>query len=419
MNISTWPQATDLHRPFRRDVGALILGGAHGSLAIARSLGRRGIPVYVASDHPLVRLSRYATRVLAWDGSDAEALPRLIDLAGRKHLHGFVVFAGGDAQVRFLAQNHAALSSIFRLTTPPWEIVKWSYDKHLVRQHAAAMGIDTPVSYSARSRDEVERLDCRFPVVLKPAVRNSINAFTLAKAWRADDRATLLARWDQAAALVGGDAVVVQELIPGNGETQFSYAAIWDRGRPVVSLVAQRLRQYPIEFGYTSTYVQTANSPRVADAGRRFLGPLGYTGIAEIEFKFDQRDDRFKILDVNTRAWTWAALGFAAGVDFPWALWRVAMDEVVDPTVAQNEAAWIHASRDAVAATQLMLAGRLSPGDYLRSLKTPIAFAAFAADDPIPGIAELPLALARTLTRRLPLAAHDLVRACLRRMGRN
>lgn len=416
MNISTLPRAPDLQNPFRRGAGALILGGAHGSLAIARSLGRRDIPVCVASDHPLVRLSRYASRALTWDVSAADALPRLIDLAGRERLDGCVVFAGGDAEVRFLSQNHAALSSIFRLTTPPWEIVKWSYDKHLVRQHAAAMGIDTPESYAARSRDEVERLDCRFPVVLKPAVRDSINAFTLAKAWRADDRASLLARWDQAAALVGGDAVVVQELIPGDGDTQFSYAAVWDRGRPVASLVARRLRQYPIEFGYTSTYVRTADCPPVADAGRRFLGPLAYTGIAEIEFKLDRRDDRYKILDVNARAWTWTALGFAAGVDFPYALWRVARDEAADTTTARTEAAWMHASRDAVAATQLMLAGRLSPGAYLRSITTPLAFAAFATDDPIPGIAELPLALARTVTRRLPLAARGLVAAGGRRL---
>jgi D-aspartate ligase len=416
MNINTLPHASDLQGPLRRDVGALILGGAHGSLAIARSLGRRGVPVFAASDHPLVRLSRYVTRVLPWDVCGADPLPRLLDLARREQLDGLVVFAGGDAEVRFLAQNHATLSAIFRLTTPPWEVVKWSYDKHLVRQHAEAVGVATPVSYSARNRDEVERLDCRFPVVLKPSVRDSVNAFTQAKAWRADDRATLLARWDQAAALVGDDAVVVQELIPGEGTTQFSHAAIWDRGRPVVSLVAQRLRQYPIEFGYTSTYVETADCPQVAEASRRFLGPLGFTGIAEIEFKFDRRDDRYKILDVNARAWTWTALGFAAGIDFPYALWRLATGEAVEPIVA-SEAAWMHASRDAVAAAQLMLAGRLSPREYLRSLKTPLAFAAFAADDPIPGIAELPLALARTITRRLPVAARELVGTWRRRMG--
>lgn len=415
MTVRTLPLATDIDR--RRDIGALILGGAHGSLAIARSLGRRGIPVRVASDHPLVRLSRYVTGVLPWRGpGHRDALASLIELAGREQLTGWVVFAGGDAEVRFLAQNHAALSAIFRLTTPPWDVVKWSFDKHLVRRHADATGVDTPASYGAATRAEVERLDCRFPVVLKPAMRERDNAFTLAKAWRADDRAALLARWDQAAALVGGDGVVVQELIPGDGATQYSYAAVWADGVPVAGLVAQRLRQYPVEFGYTSTYVRTADCPEVVAAGNRFLAPLRYTGIAEIEFKFDRRDGRYKILDVNARAWTWTALGFAAGVDFPFALWQVALGDDPGPDTAPTQAAWMHVSRDAVAACQLMLAGALSPATYLRCFRRELAFAAFALDDPLPGLAELPLALLRVVTRRLPIMVRDLVKAG-RRLG--
>jgi D-aspartate ligase len=53
--------------------GALVLGGAHGSLEIARSLGRRGIPVWlVISDNPLATLSRYVRRHFVWDGPDRD-----------------------------------------------------------------------------------------------------------------------------------------------------------------------------------------------------------------------------------------------------------------------------------------------------------------------------------------------------------
>src|SRR6516165_10718359 len=40
--------------PSTRRCGAVILGGAHGSLSIARSLGRRGIPVWFIADEPLI-----------------------------------------------------------------------------------------------------------------------------------------------------------------------------------------------------------------------------------------------------------------------------------------------------------------------------------------------------------------------------
>src|ERR1700745_4439533 len=68
--------------------GALILGGAHGSLAVARSLGRRGIPVWVVThDHPIAAYSRYTTQSMTWPGpDDAGAAAWLVDLAAPHRL---------------------------------------------------------------------------------------------------------------------------------------------------------------------------------------------------------------------------------------------------------------------------------------------------------------------------------------------
>jgi len=72
----------------------------------------------------------------------------------------------------------------------------------------------------------------------------------MAKCWKANDRAELLSRYDQALSLVGHDAIVLQEFVPGTGSNQFSYAAVWHCGKPLASLVARRTRQFPIEFGF-------------------------------------------------------------------------------------------------------------------------------------------------------------------------
>jgi len=105
-----------------RPRGALLLGGAHGSLEIARSLGRRGIAVWlVTNDNPLASLSRYVERSFSWPRPlDERALAFLIDLAERHGLNGWVLFAGGDEDVQFVARNHDALAAVFTLTTPPW-----------------------------------------------------------------------------------------------------------------------------------------------------------------------------------------------------------------------------------------------------------------------------------------------------------
>jgi predicted ATP-grasp superfamily ATP-dependent carboligase len=354
------------------------------------------------NSNPIAKFSRYTSRSLSWPGSQHEnAVSDLIALADRHGMRGWVLFPAADAEVQLVAQNHAELSKVFRLVTPPWDVARWALDKTLTYRRAAALGIDSPKTYQPRDRREVETLDCRFPLVLKPAVKESKNIFTLAKAWRVDDRPALLARYDEAAAAVGHDHIVIQELIPGGGSAQFSYAGVWDRGAPIASLVARRTRQYPTDFGRTSTFVETIQNEEVEEAASKFLSSLAYTGIAEIEFKFDARDRRYKILDVNARSWTWNSLGALAGVDFPYILWRMAMGETVHRIRADADARWMYLSRDILAAISGMLAGTLSPADYLRSYRRPIAFATFAKDDLLPALVDLPLTAWRTLVRRL------------------
>lgn len=395
------------------EAGALVFGGAHGSLSVVRSLGRHGIPVWLLRrDHPIARLSRYASGSIPWNGpGQANAADYLVEIAERYSLKGAVLFPGGDAEAELVSQNHAKLSRAYRVTTPPWSTAKWAFDKRLMNERADEVGITHPWSRYPRDRLEVEALQCRYPVILKPAMKREPNAFTLAKAWRVDNRNQLLARYDEAVALVGADGIVLQELIPGDGRTQFSYAAIWDRGAPLASLVARRTRQYPIDFGYTSTFVETIEQNEVEDAASRFLKSIGYSGMVEVEFKYDRRDDRYKILDVNARPWTWNALGQIAGIDFPYLMWRLAMGEDIEPVRGRTGAAWMHLSRDVVAALQEMLAGTLSPVRYLKSFGKPLQFAAYAGDDPVPGIVDLPLALARVVTKRLPNAAHQFIKA--------
>jgi D-aspartate ligase len=171
--------------------------------------------------------------------------------------------------------------------------------------------------------------------------------------------------------------------------------------------VARRSRQYPIDFGYTSTFVETVEQNEVEEAACRFLRSIDYSGLVEVEFKRDHRDGRFKLLDVNARAWTWNALGSIAGVDFGHVLWRLAMGETIAPIRCHAEVAWMHGSRDMLAAAAEMIAGKLSLADYLRAWRKPLVFAAFAKDDLVPGLVDLPLAAARVLGRYLPPPARQ------------
>src|SRR6266436_9376053 len=79
--------------------GALVTGADYRGLGIVRSLGRRGIPVWVLKqdEHLVGAASRYACRSLRGPlGDDHEQLDFLLDLAVREGIKGWALFPTTD-----------------------------------------------------------------------------------------------------------------------------------------------------------------------------------------------------------------------------------------------------------------------------------------------------------------------------------
>jgi D-aspartate ligase len=382
--------------------GALVVGADYRALGVVRSLGRRGVPVWVLrhGDDALAAMSRYARRRLPWPRADERVLiDQLLGLAD-EGADGWVLIPSADETATLIGRHYDVLASRFRLTTPRWETLRFACDKRLTYRLGAALGLDVPWTLYPRDRRDLESAELPWPLILKPAFKERMNRLTAAKAWRVDDRGALLRRYEEACALVGPGALMVQELIPGGGEAQFSYAALSVEGHTVADLVARRTRQYPPDFGRASTYVETVECDAVAAASIPLLSHLRWTGLVEVEFKRDPRNGRFKLLDVNPRVWGWHTLCARAGVDFPYLLWLAVRGEPVPRTHARPGVRWVRISTDLPMVAKEILRGRMSVSAYLRSLRGPLEGAIFARDDPAPALVELPLLLL-ILVRRL------------------
>ena len=335
-------------RAARDGQGAVVLGSDYKALGIVRSLGRHGIPVWVLRDeHSLANWSRYTRRSVAWPSvSEADRVAFLLDL-GRNHaLDDWALFPTDDETAALLARNRDELSERYLLTVAEWQALRWAYDKRLTYRLASELGIDHPLTRFPHDSDDVRCFDGRYPAILKPAIRADANRFTTSKAWPAGDNASLVARYEAACALVDPRLIMIQEQIPGDGDAQLSYAALCSDGTPIASLVARRTRQWPMDFGRASTYVETIEAPDVERNATRLLDALRFDGIVEIEFKRDARDGRLKLLDINARVWGWHSLGRRAGVDFPYLLWQLVNGERIVALRGRPGVRWVRALTD-------------------------------------------------------------------------
>jgi predicted ATP-grasp superfamily ATP-dependent carboligase len=377
-----------------RPGGAVVVGGDFNGLGIVRSLGRRGIPVCVLDDErSIARFSRYCRHhVRVADLRDhGRTVDAVLEAGERLGLEGWVLYPTRDETVGAFSREGARLAERFRVPVPEWEVARWALDKRNTYQLAARLGVPAPRTWTVHGPDEAAALDAEGPFAVKPAVKGRFLYATKAKAWRADTRAELVERVRRAAALCGPGEVLVQELVPGDGRRQYSFCTFFKEGRPLAAMTVRRLRQHPPEFGRASTYVETVEEPAVEELALELLGGMGYYGLAEVEFKHDPRDGRFKVLDVNARAWGYHALGRAAGVDFPALLFADQAGERVRPCRARPGVRWVRLVTDLPTGVLEVAARRVGVLQYLKSLRSADAESVFCRDDPLPGMAELAL----------------------------
>jgi D-aspartate ligase len=372
--------------------GALVIGADYRGLTVVRSLGRHGIPVWVlVGQQSIAAKSRYALRRFAWPNGEREQLQFLVRLASEQRLERWLLIPTDDGHAALIARHRAILEQYYALATSPWRALKWAYDKRLTYRLARALKIAFPRTACPRNREQVATLDFPFPAILKPAFKESDNCFTRAKAWLVHNRKELLARYDDACELVGPQAVMIQEMIPGCGEYQFAFGALCVDGKPLASVTARRLRQYPTAFGRSSSYVETIDNSDVERDARRFLETLRFTGLVEVEFKKDPRDEQYKILDVNPRVWGWHTIGLQAGIDFPYLFSQLAYKKGFEEIHAHSGCRWIRLATDIPAATAGIWKGVVSPRTYARGLLLPTQRAVFAPDDLLPVVLEIPM----------------------------
>jgi D-aspartate ligase len=381
---------------------AIILGSDFKALGVVRSLGRRGIRCVVIDHLPRSAwFSRYTARRIRWHGSlgDQAFLDCLLALGQRTELYGAVLYPMQDEIVELIARHHARLAELYRLVTQDWEVVRWACDKRLTYRLAQQLGLPFPQTWYPGSEEELRSLPITFPAIIKPAISVHLQYALRLKALPVCSQSELLASYRLAREVMQADEILIQEIIPGDGQTQYSLGAFCRGGQILSSLTARRRRQYPIDYGLGSSFVEAVEVPAISQLAAQLLGSLGVTGMVEVEFKYDQRDGRYKLLDINMRPWGWHTLCIACGLDFPYMQYCEATGRDFGPLPSQPRYGrrWIRLLTDLPAGLQEMRAGISSPGAYLRSLIGPLAFSVFDPGDPLPAPGDLLVALLRAL----------------------
>jgi len=106
---------------------------------------------------------------------------------------------------------------------------------------------------------------------------------------------------------------MIQEFIPG-----FIHDActLTNHGRVVAILTQRRHLMYPIYGGVGAVNV-TTHDKKLSDIARQLLEEIKWHGPAQVEFKFDERDKEYKLIELNPKLWGTLDLSLKVDFNFP------------------------------------------------------------------------------------------------------
>ena len=368
---------------------AFILGMGQNGLGVARSLGRAGIPL-VGVDcrrNGIGFSSRYCSRkaVLSHPEENPEQSLEGLMALGRGLERKGVLIPTVDYYVSFIARWRHELSRHFVFNIPAAPVLERIVDKRRQYEWAAELGIPIARSFLPADPSELPAIleTSAFPLLVKGASSNAWHDAFKNKGVVVRDRSRLLEVLNAAWGL--GLGVVVQELVLGPNRNHFKVCAYYTAGRELLALFSvHKVRQYPVDFG-VGTFMVSIRQDELISLGRRFFEGVGYTGVGSIEFKRDDRDGRFKLIELNPRLWLQHEHAVHAGLNFPLLNYRDCLGEAVEPALEFREhVAWLNFLQDVRSFLGNRSSGESGLISWLCSIASARSFAYFALDDPWP-----------------------------------
>jgi predicted ATP-grasp superfamily ATP-dependent carboligase len=367
--------------------GAIIIEGHVQGLSNTRALGSKGIPVYVVDINTCIaRYSRYCEKFFICPSFKTDELADfLIELAIKEKIKDWILIPSNDHAVKTLSRNRIRLMEFYKVITPDESIINNIYDKSKLFEIAGLCGVPIPNTIYFDDIDEVETT-LTFPVITKG--REGLNFYkaTGKKAFISENLVELKQLLKEIDTKVNIRNTLTQEVIPFNGSNKtISFTAFCDEGEIKTYWIGEKIREHPVRFG-TATYCVSIHCAELLELSKPLLNRLNYTGVCEVEFLFDPRDGKYKLIEINARSWLWVGLARACGIDYARLIYNHSNGNANEfPADYKVGVKWINYLTDTYISSQMILKGDLSLKEYLKSLRGKKVRAVFKWSDILPG----------------------------------
>ena len=377
---------------------AIVLGGGGTTgLGAIRSLGRAGVAVYYLDDKESEAIySRYCKKYFISPkiGNNKEELRRILLKLQHQIGDAAVLFPATDSYALNLSDLMNELSGYY-LPAPRKEIIEILINKRRFYQSLMKEKVPHPTTHFLENLEDARKMgrQISYPIFIKPSISLSFSQRFRKKGFVANSEGELLRYW-AFMKKVEVD-VMIQEIVPGPPINHVFLDGYSNRQlNPKALFARRRLRMWPLAFGNSSLCVSIPISEiaHLKERLFRYLKSINYHGIFSAEFKKDQRNGDFKLLEINSRTSAWfSTLSAKCGVN----LMLIAYLDAIGKDMKYSEdyeagVKWVFLRDDFRSSMRMLISGNLTVREWMSSLLGKKDFLSYARDDFRPFLMSLP-----------------------------
>lgn len=215
--------------------------------------------------------------------------------------------------ITMISKNKERLKNKFLFNYPSSELIDTVVNKELFYTTFTNNSIiDIPkTTYYNCNEDSEIKIDFMYPIIVKPADVVSYRQIEF-EGKKKIYKVTSLEELKKVIQCIkdGGykNTLIIQEYIPGDDSYLFDSVIYADTNAKVkrITLAQIGLQEHAYNLVGNAAvlingYNQFGNTSEVIEMITKFAESIGYTGFAEFDLKYDIRDHKFKVLEINPR----------------------------------------------------------------------------------------------------------------------
>lgn len=246
-----------------------------------------------------------------WDES---SFVDAVNSFAKKHSNKkIVVISSNETYAQFLVKNKHEFSPNVLFNYPDINIFEALINKEKFYKTFSKSNLAFPKTLYVKPNEFNHKLiDFQYPIIVKPAnvvLYNHISFTGKKKIYKVENFDQLLDVMDNIKNSNYNDTMIIQEYIPGDDSYLFDSVVYSDKNGEVklVSFAQIGLQEHnPSMVGNAAVVINGYNSFKIDTSSivediKEFMNHISYRGFAEFDLKYDERDGKFKVLEINAR----------------------------------------------------------------------------------------------------------------------